>query len=66
MPPDVGNGPSPPIMPGLSRILHPNFHEKAIFVKGDVATATTVHVGYPCHASIRTFGEPAPCWLGAL
>src|SRR5215208_6591113 len=38
-----------------------NFHEKASLVKADVAAATTVHVGYPCHASIRTLGESAPC-----
>jgi hypothetical protein len=31
-----------------------NFHEKAVFVKADVAAATTVRFGYPCHASIRT------------
>jgi hypothetical protein len=38
-----------------------NFHEKAIFVKADVAATMTVCVGYPCHASIRTLGELTPC-----
>jgi hypothetical protein len=33
MPPDVGYGPSPPIMPGLCMILHLDFYEKALFVK---------------------------------
>jgi hypothetical protein len=41
--------------------LHTDFHEKAIFVKADVAAATTVRVGYPCHASIRTLCELTPC-----
>jgi hypothetical protein len=45
------------IGPGLCRIPQVNFHEKAIFVKADVAVATTVRFGYPCHASIRTLGE---------
>jgi hypothetical protein len=31
-----------------------DFHEKASLVKADVAAATTVRFGYPCHASIRT------------
>jgi hypothetical protein len=38
-------------------MLHAHFHEKALFVEADVAAATTVHVGYPCHAAIRTLGE---------
>jgi hypothetical protein len=42
----IGNGPE------ACSTLHVNFHEKAIFVKADVAATMTVCVGYPCHASI--------------
>jgi hypothetical protein len=31
MPPDVGNGPSPPIMPGLCMILHLDFGEFSFY-----------------------------------
>lgn len=36
----------------------PNFHEKAVLSKPDEAATTTVNVGYPCHASIRTSMSP--------
>jgi len=36
---------SGPVAPRLFKILHPNFHEKALFVKGDVAA--------PCGRALR-------------
>jgi hypothetical protein len=39
---------------GASDRGYADFHEKASLVKADVAAATTVRFGYPCHASIRT------------
>ncbi len=46
-----------------------NFHEKALFVKADVAATMTVCVGYPCHASMRTLSVSsllvARCIMGS-
>jgi hypothetical protein len=46
-----------------------NFHEKALFVKADVAAPSRSSATTPCpsrYASIRTVGEPVFRWLGAL
>jgi hypothetical protein len=55
----------------LCKIVQVNFHEKALFVKADVAAPDRGRAQrlalYPSrYASIRTPGEPALWWLGAL
>jgi hypothetical protein len=53
----------------LCRFLNMNFHEKALFVKADVAAPSRSSDTTPCpsrYASIRTVGEPFFRWLGAL
>jgi hypothetical protein len=44
-----------------------NFYEKALFVKAAVAATVSECNGFrpSRYASIRTFGEPTPRWLGA-
>jgi hypothetical protein len=46
---------------------HPNFYEKALFVKAAVAATVSECNGLrpSRYASIRTFGEPTLRWLGA-
>jgi hypothetical protein len=51
-----------PLAGDLCKILQTNFYEKALFVKGDVATALWPTQRLLClsrYASIRTLGESA-------
>jgi hypothetical protein len=50
-------------------IVQANFYEKALFVKDRRGGSLVLECnGFECpsrYASIRTFGEPTPWWLGA-
>ena len=61
--------PERPQRAALANGLHPNFYEKALFVKSDVAAALcSMNANCLCpsrYASIRTLGEPSVLWLSA-